>query len=241
MDAKFQHRRASSGRTPMNLADLGVLYGVAGVLSSVVVYRSQRGRRAPALAAALLSAPLWPLWLPVLFASQRAESEVRRSAASEAEAALLEPLLPRSAVDRLLGELRRATERYTELSQLLTQKGFDRGVAEERVARLEQRAASPRTLASARLHLENVARLQSLAARDRRALEELSELIAALRTQLVFARYSGSSPGEASDIVTEVWARVEMLGTSSDGPLCELDAALLAEEYALGQARPHSG
>jgi len=236
----------------MNLADLGVLYGVAGVLSSVVVYRSQRGRRAPALAAALLSAPLWPLWLPVLFASQRAESDVRRSAASEAEAALLEgheavrdtplePLLPRSAVDRLLGELRRATERYTELSQLLTQKGFDRGVAEERVARLEQRAASPRTLASARLHLENVARLQSLAARDRRALEELSELIAALRTQLVFARYSGSSPGEASDIVTEVWARVEMLGTSSDGLSFDQHSASALEEYALGQARPDSG
>jgi hypothetical protein len=84
------------------------------------------------------------------------------------------------------------------------------------VARLEQRGASPRTLASARLHLENVDRLLSLSARDRRALEELSELIAALRTQLVFARFSGSSPGEASDIVTEVWARVEMLGTSSD-------------------------
>ncbi len=72
-------------------------------------------------------------------------------------------------------------------------------------------------------------------------MEELSELIAALRTQLVFARYSGSSPGEASDIVTEVWARVEMLGTSSDGPLFELESAPFVEEYALGQARPDSG
>ena len=236
----------------MNLADLGVLYGMAGVLSGVAVYRSRPARDARALGAALLSAPLWPLWLPVFFASQKAERDVSRSAATETEAALLEgyeavrntplePLLPRSAVDRLLAELRRATERYAELSLLLAKKGFDRGAAEERLARLEQRAASPRTLASARLHLENVARLQSLAARDRRALEEVSELIAALRTQLVFARYSGSSPGEASDIVTEVWARVEMLGTSSDGPLFELDSALPAEEYALGQARPDSG
>jgi len=236
----------------VNLADLGVLYGMAGALSGVIVYRSQPRRDARALGSALLSAPLWPLWLPVLFASQRAERDVQRSAATETEAALLEgheavrstplePLLPRAAVDRLLGELRRATERYAELSNLLSKKGFDRAAAEERVARLEQRAASPRTLASARLHLENVARLQSLAARDRRALEELSELIAALRTQLVFARYSGSSPGEASDIVTEVWARVEMLGTSSDGPLFELDSSLSAKEYALGQARPDSG
>jgi len=235
----------------MNLADLGVLYGVAGALSGAVVYRSQPGRGARRLASALLSVPLWPLWLPVLFASQGAERVVQRSAATETEAALLEgheavrntplePLLPREAVDRLLRELRRATERYAELSSLLAKKGFDRAAAEERVARLEQRAASPRTLASARLHLENVLRLQSLAARDRRALEELSELIAALRTQLVFARYSGSSPGEAGDIVTEVWARVEMLGTSSDGPPFEL-SAFSAEEYALGQARPDSG
>jgi hypothetical protein len=235
----------------MNLADLGVLYGVAGALGSVIVYRSQPARDARALRAALLSAPLWPLWLPVLFASQRAERDVQRSCATEAEAALLEgheavrntalePLLPRAAVDRMLRELRRATERYAELSSLLSKKGFDRGAAEERVTRLEQRAASPRTLASARLHLENVLRLQSLAARDRRALEELSELIAALRTQLVFARYSGSTPCEASDIVSEVWARVEMLGTSSDGPPFELDA-FPAEEYALGQARPDSG
>jgi len=62
-----------------------------------------------------------------------------------------------------------------------------------------------------------------------------------LRTQLVFARYSGSSPGEASDIVTEVWARVEMLGTSSDGPLFELDSAPLAGAFVLEQARPDSG
>jgi len=236
----------------MNLADLGVLYGVAGALSGVVVYRSQPRRDAGAVARALLSVPLWPLWLPVLFASQRAERDAKHSAATETEAALLEgheavrntplePLLPRTAVDRLLGELRRATERYAELTHLLSKKGFDRAAAEERLARLEQRAASPRTLASARLHLENVARLQSLAARDRRALEELSELIAALRTQLVFARYSGSSPGEAGDIVTEVWARVEMLGTSSDGPPFEFDSTLTAEDYALGQARPDSG
>ncbi len=235
----------------MNLADLGVLYGLCGALSGAVVYHRQPERGLRALGSVALSIPLWPLWLPVLFASRQAERTAQRSAASEAEAALLEgheavrntplePLLPRDAVDRLLRELRRATERYAELTHLLTQKGFDRGAAEERVARLEQRSASPRTLASARLHLQNVARLQSLAARDRRALEELSELIAALRTQLVFARYSGSSPGEASDIVTEVWARVEMLGTSSDGPF-DTDSRELAEFHAIGQARPDSG
>jgi len=219
----------------MNLGDLGVLYSVAGALSGVVVYRRmqpERGLRA--LGSAALAVPLWPLWLPVLFASRQAERSVQRSGATETEAALLEgheavrntplePLLPRTAVDRLLRELRRASERYAELTSLLSKKGFDRAAAEERVTRLELRAESPRTLASARLHLENVIRLQRLAARDRRALEELSELIAALRTQLVFARYSGSTPGEAGDIVTEVWARVEMLGSTSEQPAFDLE------------------
>jgi hypothetical protein len=215
----------------MNLADLGVLYGLAGTLGGIIVYHRGSERGARALGTAALAVPLWPLWLPVLFASAQVHTAGARprSAASNAEAALLEgheavrdtplePLLPRAAVDRLLRELRRATERSAELDNLLAKKAFNREEAEERLARLAQRSASPRTLASARLHLENVARLQGLAARDRHALEELSELIAALRTQLVLARYSGSSPGEANDIVTEVWARVEVLGTSSDGP-----------------------
>ncbi|MEO6598456.1 MAG: hypothetical protein ABIQ16_01190 [Polyangiaceae bacterium] len=214
----------------MNLTDLSVLYGLAGALGGVVVYRRQPERGPRAMGLALLAVPLWPLWLPVLFASSQSLDGVDpRSAGSGVEAALLEgheavrntalePLLPRAAVERLLRELRRATARSAELDTLLAKKEFDRGEAEERLARLEQISASPRMLASARLHLENVARLQGLAARDRRALDELSELIAALRTQLVFARYSGSSPGEASDIVTEVWARVEMLGTSTDDP-----------------------
>ena len=236
----------------MNLCDLGVLYGLSGALSSVFVYRmsAASGSKVHALKSAALALPLWPLWLPVLLASSHSAQRTSRAGATEVEAALLEgheavrdtplePLLPRTAVDRLLRELRRATERSAELDTLLTKKGFDRAHAEEHVARLEQRKASPRALASARLHLENVERLQHLAARDRRALDELSELIAALRTQLVFARYSGSSPGEAGDIVTEVWARVEMLGTSSDAPDFGLDYPL--ESHALAQARPDGG
>ncbi len=119
----------------MNLADLGVLYGLAGALSGVVVYRSQPRRDARALGSALLSAPLWPLWLPVLFASQKVERDVQRSGATETEAALLEgheavrstplePLLPRAAVDRLLRELRRATETLRRAQQSALEKGL---------------------------------------------------------------------------------------------------------------------
>lgn len=231
----------------MNLGDLGVLYGLGGALSSVLVYRASRASRSRTHAwkSAALALPLWPLWLPVLLAASPRAEGAAGVAGTEVEAALLEgheavrdtplePLLPRAAVDRLLGELRRATERSAELDGLLTKQGFDRAHAEEHVARLEQRNASPRALASARLHLEHVERLQHLAARDRVALEELAELIAALRTQLVFARYCGSSSVEAGDIVTEVWARVEMLGTSSD-----VDYPL--ESHAPAAARPDRG
>jgi hypothetical protein len=38
-----------------------------------------------------------------------------------------------------------------------------------------------------------------------------------------------------------VWPRVEVLGTSSDGPLFYLDAPLPMEEHTLGQARPDRG
>jgi hypothetical protein len=41
----------------------------------------------------------------------------------------------------------------------------------------------------------------------------------ALRTQLVLAKFAGAAPSDASDIVAEVWARVEVLGTTLDAPL----------------------
>jgi hypothetical protein len=73
----------------MNLADLGVLYGLAGALSGALVYRAAQGSRVQALGSAALSVPLWPLWLPVLLASQQAEARLPRTATTEAEAALL--------------------------------------------------------------------------------------------------------------------------------------------------------
>jgi hypothetical protein len=51
---------------------------------------------------------------------------------------------------------------------------------------------------------------------DTRALEELADLLEALRTQLVLARYAGSPADSASAIVSEVWARLEGLGAVLD-------------------------
>ena len=64
----------------MNLADLGVLYGLAGALSGVIVYRSQSERGAHALGSAALSVPLWPLWLPVVLAARRRDRSRARPA-----------------------------------------------------------------------------------------------------------------------------------------------------------------
>jgi hypothetical protein len=113
--------------------------------------------------------------------------------------------------------------RHDELCALLRREGFDAAEAERRLASLERERASPRAIATARLHLENVRRLSALRDRDARALEELADLVQALRAQLLLARYAGAglAGGEVpmaspniegtSGIVSEVWARVEGL------------------------------
>ena len=60
-------------------------------------------------------------------------------------------------------------------------------------------------------------RLVALRDRDARALEELGELAHALRAQLAVARLAGSSAAEASDIVAEVWSRIEGLDAANEG------------------------
>jgi hypothetical protein len=220
----------------MTLGDLGVLYAVAGVMSGVVVARKSRqgGRRA--LLSVALAVVLWPLWLPVALAPAPSRLALDPSLRTSTEVALLEAhgsvrdgplegLLPRSAVDRIIDEVRRAAGRHRELEGLLARSDFDLPAAEARVARLEQEGASARTLSSARMHLTNVQRLAALCARDRRTLGELDELSRALGTQLALAKFSGSSASDASDIVSEVWARVEVLGSALDPVLVD-DAPL---------------
>jgi hypothetical protein len=214
----------------VTLADLGILYALVGAASGFVSYRASPARGKPALGTAALAVVLWPLWLPVALGSVKPRSREQgapdgptESALLEAHAAVrdgpLEGLLPREAVERILGEVRRARTRHTELVALLADPRYDAERAEVRLAELVQGGASRRTLSSARLHLENVRRLAGLAERDRRALGELEELIVALRTQLVLAKFAGETPSDAGDIVAEVWARVEVLGTTLDAPL----------------------
>lgn len=234
----------------MNLSDLLVLYGAAGVASSAIVYKKNPERGRSALLSALLALPLWPLWLPVALTAQSrpparpgpATGDTTRAAIWEAHEAVvgspLEPLLPREAALRMLQEVERASERHRELVQLLGQRSFSAQAAEQRIEQLTRDGSSARSLAPARLHLENVRRLENLRSRDAQTLSELGELATTLRTQLVLARYAGSTPHDAGDIVSEVWARVEVLGSTLD-PLPPTTA--LSSVHASDQAHPASG
>jgi hypothetical protein len=215
----------------MTLGDLLVLYSVAGMASASVVYRGSAERGPRAVLNAALTVPLWPLWLPVALSAQRRpppaapnrNGDATRAAIWEAHEAVagsaLEPLLPREAALRMLAELERAGERHRELCGLLTDPGFSASAAEARIQQLTAQGASARNLAPARLHLENIRQLEGLRRRDEQTLLELTELAATLRTQLVLARYAGGPPTDAGDILSEVWARVEVLGTTLPAPV----------------------
>lgn len=215
----------------MRLRDLIVLYVIAGVAAAIAIYKTS-GERGPwAVLKALAAIPLWPLWAPVALTSDRTRragaggSSVAHEAAAKIEIALregveacagtsLEQLLPRDAASRIGAEVARAAARHEELSALLGKDGFDLAQAEHKLRELERSNASPRALSTARLHVENVRRLVALRDRDAQVLGELADLVQALRTQLVLARFAGSSVEGAGGIVSEVWARVEGLGVA---------------------------
>ncbi|XXX72395.1 hypothetical protein WMF30_32585 [Sorangium sp. So ce134] len=214
----------------MSLRDLTVLYLIAGLACAVAVFRaSPEGRRRAALSAALC-VPLWPIWAPVALTARRAEpggGPGTAAAAARVQGALregvsacagtsFEALLSREAAARIEAEVTRAAARHAELDALLQQSGFDEAAAAARVAEIERGGAGGRALATAHLHLENIRRLRAMRDRDARALEELADLVQALRTQLVLARFAGSSVEGVGGIVSEVWARVEGLGAAID-------------------------
>jgi len=91
-------------------------------------------------------------------------------------------------------------------------------------------------MATARLHLTNVRRLHAMRERDARSLLDLADLVEALRTQLVLARFAGSSVEGVGDIVTEMWARVEGLGEAMEDPFDDVSESSLgavSEDAAL--------
>lgn len=225
----------------MSLLDVGWLYLLVGVACAVAVVRRSGLRRSQAAGSALLTTFLWPLWAPIALtgppSTRRSDASRRernapqtasvraavlriesalREGVDTAEGSALAALLPASAAERILAEVARVAARHAELEQLLLTPDLDVERADARLAALETAGGPARAIATARLHAENVRRLARLRDRDARALDELADLTAALRTQLVLARFAGSSVDGASGIVGEVWARVEGLSEAMD-------------------------
>ncbi len=209
----------------MSLGDLIALYLLVGVACSVAIYRTAPMGGPRAAAEAAVAIPLWPLWAPIALTSRGARSTKRaelapekrvvsalREAIEASQGTPLEALLPREAATKIEAEVARASARIGELDELLKKDAFDVDAALARLRALEKDNALPRAVATARLHHDNVKRLYALRDRDARTLEELADLVGALRTQLVLARYAGSDLEGASGTLSEVIARVEALG-----------------------------
>jgi hypothetical protein len=123
--------------------------------------------------------------------------------------------------ERVAAEVAKVAERQDELGELASAEGLDLATAEERLRRLEALgdAAPERTVATARLQFDTLTRLDAIRKAEAQAIEELADLLEALRAQLLLARYAGSSADGTDAIVSEVWARLEGLGAGlAPGP-----------------------
>lgn len=172
----------------------------------------------------------WPLYAPIALMREAIPRPTPRAvralgALHEAHAAVvgtpLGPLLPEGQLRSLCEAVTRAAARADELARLLGRPEFDLAAAERELADLESEGAPTRTLGPARVRVESARRLSALARHERERLEELSTLAEALRTQLVLARYAGSTPTGAGDIVSEMAARVTGLDDAMQAHLLE--------------------
>jgi hypothetical protein len=211
----------------MNARDLLALYAVVGVACAIAVFHRSTTRDLGALMSALVTVPLWPLWAPFALAPARARRHESNAVVQRVERALADALdavrdTPMSGVfteataTHIAAEVAHVAARIDELAAVAERVGFDREGSAKRLEELENSGASERAIATARLQHASLERLEQLRENDARAIEELVDLLEALRTQLVLARYAGSPADGASAIVSEVWARLEGLGAVID-------------------------
>jgi hypothetical protein len=220
--------------------------GVACAIA--VLRREQANGLRAAVWSAVATVPLWPLWAPFVLATPRPRERpsppddarppsTHRSAARESASGPLgriqhaldeavravagtpmADVFSKAVATRIAAEVAHVADRMEELRALQTTRGLDRDASAARLRELEARGASERTLEAARLQHESLTRLEELRAKDAQALEELADLLEALRAQLLLARYAGSSAEGTGAIVSEVWARLEGLGAAFETP-----------------------
>ena len=204
----------------MTLGQLVGTYFAVGTITAAFVY-SRSERRRSDLASAALTVVLWPLWAPVALGPQRRagdRDDTIRGLLDEGVRAAVgtayETMLNRPAAERVAVQAERAQVRLAKLREVLGSEAYEVEALHLRLERLKTTGGSRRAVETARLHLENVRRMRALADRDEAALLELRELLGALRTQLVLARFADETPSRGMDvdgIVQDVWTRVETL------------------------------
>jgi hypothetical protein len=216
----------------MTLRDFFALYSALGIGCAIAAYLRAEPPRHRALGSALVMVPLWPLWAPFAFArpssryvpvsspgSGTAHERIARALADAVAAVAgtqVEALLSRRDAAQILSDVERVAARLGELEALVRADGFDLEASARRIAELERAGpAERRALAALRLRHESATRLRRLRDADARAMDELAELVDALRAQVVLARYAGSSADAAGGIVNELRERLEALGSAA--------------------------
>jgi hypothetical protein len=182
----------------MSLRDLLLLYVVIGVACAIAVLKNAPGARARTALSAVMTIPLWPVWAPFALSHARprraaasdhgAVTRIQKALAEAVEAVANTPMaevFSRQVAARISAEVGHVAARLDELSALASRSGFDAEASAARLRELEMRGAPERAVATARMQHESLLRLQELRAGDARALEELADLMEALRTQLV--------------------------------------------------------
>jgi hypothetical protein len=213
----------------VSLRELCVVYLVVGVACAALVVR-KGAMDASRLASVAATVVMWPLWAPFALgkpAVPRAPSARDGGAVARIERALAEAVdaaegtpmrdvFSRAVAARILAEVARVATRIGELRALAQRAGFDVAASARKLQSLESSGAPERTVATARMQHESLMRLEKILADDLQALDDLADLLEALRAQLLLARYAGSSAEGAEAMVGEVWARLEGLGAVMD-------------------------
>jgi hypothetical protein len=213
----------------MSLRELVVVYLIVGAGCAALVIR-KGAVDASRVASAAATVVLWPLWAPFALGKPAvaqapnprdtgAVARIERALGEAVDAAADTPMqgvFSRPVATRILAEVARVATRIGELRALAQRAGFDVAASARRLHDLEAKSSPERTLATARLQHESLLRLDKLLVDDVQALDDLADLLEALRAQLLLARYAGSSAEGAEAMVSEVWARLEGLGAVMD-------------------------
>jgi hypothetical protein len=221
----------------VSLRELVVIYLIVGAACASLVIR-KGAVDASRVASAAATVVLWPLWAPFALGkpvAARAPNPRDTGAIARIERALgeamdaaadtpMRDLFSRPVAARVLTEVARVATRIGELRALAQRAGFDVAASARRLRDLEARSSPERTVATARLQHESLLRLDKLLVDDVQALDDLADLLEALRAQLLLARYAGSSAEGAEAMVSEVWARLEGLGAVMDVGRMPLDS-----------------